>query len=124
MFHLDRMVASWTMAGLLAASPLLVVGCTQPNSSAEVSPMGEVVTLYVGPAQVDCVGVGPRKCLQVRYSLADDYQLFYDDIAGFEYEPGYTYELLVEKTPVENPPADASSVRWSLVEVVAKTAVK
>jgi hypothetical protein len=80
----------------------------------------QIVTLYVGSAQVDCVGVAPQQCLLVRESLDEDYSYFYSTIEGFDYEPGYTYELLVEKTPVENPPADGSSIRWTLVEVVEK----
>jgi len=56
--------------------------------------------------------------LLVRESPEADYSYFYSTIAGFDYEPGYNYELLVEKTPVENPPADGSSIRWTLVEVI------
>ncbi len=53
-----------------------------------------------------------------------EYTLFYDQIEGFEYEEGYEYELRVKEETVENPPADASSRKWTLVEVVSKTAVE
>ena len=46
--------------------------------------------------------------------------LFYSQIEGFEYEEGYTYELLVQVDPVENPPADASSLNYTLMEIVDK----
>jgi len=90
------------------------------ESSEQTESQNQIVTLYVGPEQVDCVGVAPQQCLLVRESLEEDYSYFYSTIEGFDYEPGYAYELLVEKTPVENPPADGSSIRWTLVEVVAK----
>ena len=84
----------------------------------------ETKTLYVGAEQVDCVGVGPQKCLLVKENLDEDYTFFYDSIDGFEWEAGYEYELLVNVTEVENPPADASSLRYELVEVVSKTEVE
>jgi heat shock protein HslJ len=69
------------------------------------------------------MGVAPQTCLQVKENLEDEYSLFYSTIEGFEFEPGFEYELLVNKQIVPNPPADASSFRWTLVEVVSKTPV-
>ena len=80
-------------------------------------------TLFVGPELVDCVGVGPQECMQVREDAESDWTFFYDQIVGFEYEPGFEYELLVRETEIENPPADGSSIEVTLVEVVSKTAV-
>jgi heat shock protein HslJ len=67
------------------------------------------------------VGVGPQKCLLVKENPDDDWTMYYDQIQGFDYEPGYEYELRIVEEEVENPPADASSIRWTLVEVVSKT---
>ena len=53
----------------------------------------------------------------------EDWSYFYGDIDGFTYELGYTYDLVVEKTPVNNPPADASSIRYTLKKLIAKKAV-
>jgi heat shock protein HslJ len=78
-------------------------------------------TLYVGPYLVDCEGAGPQKCMLVRESLEEEYSLFYDQIKGFEYEEGYEYELRVQVEAVENPPADASSLRYTLIELVEQT---
>lgn len=90
-----------------------------PESSDE----GELVTLYVGPEQVDCEGEGPQTCLLVKENPEDEYQFFYSSIDGFNYEPGYEYELNVLVEPVENPPAGGSSLNYTLVEEVSKTAV-
>lgn len=113
-----------TLAVFSGIGMVAITGCVLPPTETEAtSPDMEIVTLFVGPEQVDCVGVAPQQCLQVRYAPNEDYQFFYSDIQGFDYEPGFDYELLVQKIPVENPPADASSIEWRLVEVVSKTPV-
>ena len=74
-------------------------------------------TFNIGPELKDCVGVGPQKCMVVNDKF------FYDSIEGFDYQAGYEYELLVEKTERENVPADASKYTYTLVEIVSKEAV-
>ena len=94
----------------------------QPEASAE-SLDGEETTLYVGPTQVDCVGVGPMTCMLVKTEPDGEYTFFYDQIEGFDYVPGYEYELLVNVEEVANPPADSSSLKYTLIEVVSATEV-
>jgi len=79
-------------------------------------------TVYVGPYLVECEGVAPQQCMLVKDDPEGDWTLFYDRIEGFDYEEGYEYELLVSEQEIDNPPADASSIKWTLVEVVSKTA--
>ncbi|WP_374619495.1 DUF4377 domain-containing protein [Pandoraea sp.] len=72
----------------------------------------------------DCTGVAPRKCLRVRN--ADDsgkapWELWYTRIDGFEWKPGVEYRVKIHGEPIANPPADASSMRWTLVEVIRET---
>lgn len=95
----------------------------EPSPTEEPAPTEgpEEITLFVGPVQVDCVGVAPQKCLLVREDPGQGYTMFYDQIEGFEFEKGYIYELRVLKEPVANPPADASSIRWVLVSVEDKS---
>ncbi|MGK7905455.1 MAG: DUF4377 domain-containing protein [Hormoscilla sp.] len=81
----------------------------------------EIVTLYVGPNLVDCMGVAPQKCMLVREEDEQEFTYFYFGIEGFDYEPGYNYKLRVRKTPIANPPMDASSIQWTLVEQLEKT---
>jgi len=76
------------------------------------------VAMIVAPEQVDCVGVAEQKCYQVKFDPDEDWQLFYDQIEGFEYQEGYRYTLLVEKLDVLDPPADSSAFRYMLVEVL------
>jgi heat shock protein HslJ len=80
--------------------------------------------LDVDSQMADCVGVSPRKCLRVRN--ADDsgktqWELWYAHIDGFEWKPGVEYRVKIHGEPVANPPADASSMRWTLVEVIRET---
>lgn len=89
-------------------------------SPTPTTPATETKTLFVHESQVDCEGVQPMKCMQVRESEDDEWTYFYERIIGFEYEEGYRYELRVEVEHLPNPPADKSSLRYRLVEVVSK----
>lgn len=81
-----------------------------------------IETLYVNRELVDCEGgAGPQKCLQVRRRPDELWELFYGEIEGFSFEPGFTYQLRVDVEEVDNPPPDASSLRYALVEIVDKT---
>ncbi len=95
----------------------LLTGC-QSNDPAAGS--GNRQLLYVHESQVECVGVAPMQCMLVRNEPAGDWGYFYSDIEGFAYEPGYRYTLSIEVFDVANPPADASSKRYVLVDVLEK----
>lgn len=84
---------------------------------------GEVKTLFVHEQLADCEAEGPRKCLQVRESESDEWTLFYSNIEGFDYEEGTRYELRVRVEKVDDPPADGSSLRYVLLEVVSEEKV-
>jgi hypothetical protein len=114
-------LSTLALSALLGLGTVAIAACV-PNADGneESTSDVEIVTMFVAPEKVECVGVAPQECLQVRYAPNEDYQLFYSSIEGFDYEPGYDYELLVQKTPVDNPPADGSSIQWTLVEVVSK----
>jgi len=42
---------------------------------------------------------------------------FYSNIEGFTYEPGKIYTLAVEVERINNPPADASALKYTLLEM-------
>jgi heat shock protein HslJ len=107
----------------MAAVLLFALAACQPVSDPRAGNAPVEKTFFVGAELVDCVGVGPMQCMLVKENLDDEYQLFYSKIEGFEFEPGYTYELRVLVEPVANPPADASSLRYTLIEVVSKEPV-
>jgi hypothetical protein len=81
----------------------------------------EIVGMQVADSYRDCYGAhGPEKCLQVKENGAANWQLFYNRIRGFTYEEGYEYELIVNREKVVNPPADGSSLKYTLVKEVSK----
>jgi len=79
-------------------------------------------TLWVNSAKVDCVGVGPMQCFQIKNSEGEPWSNFYQEISGFDYEPGYIYKLKVSVTTLDTDklPADKSSLAYQLIEVISK----
>jgi hypothetical protein len=43
---------------------------------------------------------------------------------GLDFEPGVSYKLRVREYQVPNPPADASSIRWQLLDVEERSRPK
>ncbi|AXT48944.1 MULTISPECIES: META and DUF4377 domain-containing protein [Chromobacterium] len=80
--------------------------------------------VYVAAERKPCTGVAPMQCLQIRESKDQPWQLHYGEIEGFKPEPGIAYRLRLKEFKVENPPADASSIRWVLDMVVEQEVVK
>ena len=98
---------------------LILSGC-----GAKEEVIGET-HLRVNSYTVDCVGVMEGQCLLVQEGDlvgSEDWEYFYfeDGIVGFDYEPGYIYNLLVKKVPVKNPPMDGSSIRYELIRILSK----
>ena len=79
-----------------------------------------VMEVTVGPKLLDYVGVGPRKCLDVNG------RFFYEGIDAFKHEEGYNYRLKIERCDAfpgeKEPPQEASSYGYRLIEVISKTA--
>lgn len=114
-------VAALLSALVLSAGGALT-GCSSAESEAgPEAGSGEVVRMWIEPDLVDCVGVAPMECLQVAYTEGGEPEYFYDSIAGFEHQEGTSYVIDVQVTEVENPPADASSLSYTLVDVISAT---
>jgi heat shock protein HslJ len=80
--------------------------------------------MIIHPDQVDCQRMMQQKCFQVRINDSKEWTLFYERIIGFNFEPGYRYELLVIETKRPEPlPADLSAFIYKLEKVISKTAV-
>jgi hypothetical protein len=77
-------------------------------------------TMIVGAKLVDCEGAGPMKCMQVKAKESDNWEYFYGNIQGFNYESGYEYVIKVKVEEVRNPPADGSSHHYTLINQVSK----
>ncbi len=91
------------------------------DAGAAENDRADVRTLFVNAERVECEGgAGPQKCLQTRAKESDPWEFFYGGIEGFTFEPGHLYELRVEVSTVAAPPADGSSLRYRLLEIVSK----
>lgn len=112
----------------VAVTAILAVACgatrevAAPTGALPAESGSTVKTLQVAPSRVACTGVAPQMCLQVRESAGAAWSLLYEEIAGFDYVPGYLYEIRIKEEAVANPPADASSIRRTLVAILSKTA--
>lgn len=106
------------LKGTLLVSSLFVLSQCKPMPN---SKSDNEKTFIVGPETADCTGVTPMKCLQVKEKASDSWQNFYTNIEGFTYEPGYEYVLKVKTEKIENPPMDASSIKYTLIKQVSKT---
>jgi uncharacterized membrane protein len=93
------------------------------NNTNREDQSGELMEMYIFPLRSNCdAGAGMMKCLQVAYQKPEkpsDWQLFYDNIAGFDWEEGTMYHLMVRKMERENIPADAGKYTYSLAEILA-----
>ncbi|WP_176593533.1 META and DUF4377 domain-containing protein [Sphingobium sp. EM0848] len=79
--------------------------------------------IYVSADTKPCTGVAPMTCLQVREKETDAWQLHYSGIVDFDPQPGIEYRLRIVEEKLANPPADASSIRWTLDQVIEQRVV-
>lgn len=115
------------LAGLAIAGFTAVACDSTPNSVNTPTPVSSAPavekTLQVDASPVVCTGVTQQTCLRIRETSDAAWSLLYDGIVGFDYEPGFLYEIRIKEETVANPPADASSVRRTLLSVLSKTPV-
>ena len=79
------------------------------------------IKLTVASEQVDCTGVGRQKCFLTKKDGDADWSFWYSGIREFNYEPGFEYVIEVKVDTVATPPADASSIIYTLVQEISKT---
>ncbi len=107
---------------LVATGAIAAAACGRPDTEiqeATIGPDTEIQEVTIGPERVECQGAAPMMCLVV------DGLLFYQEIDGFEHEPGYEYRLRIEQYDAwpgqDEPPADASLYGYRLIEIIRKT---
>ncbi|CAK7061995.1 MAG: hypothetical protein KER_02650 [Kerstersia gyiorum] len=91
--------------------------------SGNMQETGNKRQIYLDDRKVPCTGVAPQTCYRVRDSKDSPWQLFYGEIAGFDFQPGTSYLLRINEIQVDQPPADAPSVRWVLDGVLEQRSV-
>lgn len=113
-----------TIITALIAVLLGLVSCSSDN---DYEDKVEQVTVYVS-AETGLFYNVPNTTLEegmmIRVDGEDHYIcVAFNTIAGFTYEKGNEYELLVKKTKLANPPKDSGSIRYELIRIVSKKKV-
>ncbi|MFY7991446.1 MAG: META domain-containing protein [Fluviicola sp.] len=104
------------MKRLISLLTILALGW---NASAQ-----RTLKMVVNEVPQNCQRMMPQQCLNVKINGSKQWELFYENIQGFDYQAGYVYELVVTETPRPEPiPADLSKLMYKLVKVVSKKAV-
>lgn len=110
-----------TLYLLLNLTLLAAVSCQKET---EIELAGVLEIWWINSSKVDCTGVGPMSCFQIQKGNkieSRSWELFYDQIEGFQYEPGNLYQVKVGISKKSEPiPADASSLNYKLVEIMSK----
>jgi heat shock protein HslJ len=104
---------------------ILIVAILIASCSAQKLTSSKPQIYWVNSLKVSCTGVAPMKCLQVQKNKTIEkgkWQNFYANIEGFDFQTGYIYKLSVKEEKIDpaKVPADGSSVKYTLVEVLEK----
>lgn len=77
---------------------------------------------WINSTKLPSQGIGPMTCLQVQEGAEIEERKwldFFSNIEGFDYNPGNIYRIKINVEQLPPPiPADASSLRYSLAEVI------
>jgi len=101
---------------------LLFFNCTSKDLN-EDTYVPEGTLMRINSYTVPCEGIIEMNCLLLQKGNqigTEQWDYFYDSIEGFEYEEGFQYDLDVLIKAIENPPADASSIRYQLIRLIRK----
>ena len=79
---------------------------------------------WVGAQTRECYGMVPQQCLLVKKKVDGEWNNFYDQIEGFTYQKGFEYKVRVAVTPIEQPMADGSDRRYTLLDVLSKVSAE
>lgn len=86
--------------------------------------MMEEKEFWINSTKLPCQGVGPMTCLQIQEGAEIEegkWLNFFSNIEGFDYKPGNIYRIKVKVEKLPPPiPADASSLRYTLIEVISE----
>ena len=114
-----------TIITALLAALLGLVSCSSDN---DYKDKVEQVTVYVS-AETGMFYNVPNTTLEEGMRIlieGEDHYICvaFNTIAGFTYEKGNEYELLVKKTTLANPPKDSGSTRYELIRIVSQRKLK
>ncbi|MDY6489569.1 META and DUF4377 domain-containing protein [Acinetobacter faecalis] len=119
---------------LVAANGEKVVFTGKMTPEVKYQTQGETIFLEVNPKTVQCQGVAPQTCLQVREIKYNDkgiktqadqnWSNFYDSIEGYEHNPNERQVIRVKRYEIKNPAADQSKYAYVHDMTIEREAVK
>ena len=112
---------------ITALLAIVVIGLVSCNSDNDYEDKVEQVTVYVS-AETGLFYNVPNTSLEEGMLIRIDHEYYicvaFNTIAGFTYEKGNEYELLVKKTKLANPPQDSGSIKYELLRIVSQRRVE
>jgi heat shock protein HslJ len=94
----------------------------------------ETIFLEVNPKTVECQGVAPQTCLQVREikyngqgiktQVDKDWTRFYETIEGYEHNPNERQVIRVKRYEIKNPAADQSKYAYVHDMTIERESIK
>lgn len=78
------------------------------------------VRLVISSEMIQCEGEMIYPCFQAKKETDPYWTMTIDYIEGFEFEPGIEYVLDLNIEHISQPKQDASSVKYTLVQIVEK----
>ena len=113
---------------ITALLALVAIGLVSCNSDNNYEDKVEQVTVYVSAETgllYNVPNTTPEEGMRILIEGEDHYIcVAFNTIAGFNYEKGNEYELLVKKTTLANPPKDSGSTRYELIRIVSQRKLK
>lgn len=101
------------IAPILLLSLLFACGAKDKN----------VHNYWINSYTVPCEAAPEVPCFQFQKEeamLHGEWETMTSNIVGFDYEPGYLYDLQVRETKLASPAPDGSTIRYELVAIEAK----
>ena len=106
---------------------LAVFSLVSCSSDSNYEDKVEQITVYVSAETgmfYNVPNTTPEEGMMIRIDGEENYIcVAFSTIAGFTYEKGNEYELLVKKTILANPPHDSGSIRYELIRIVSQRKV-
>ena len=113
----------WRIAFMMLAA-FSLASCSSDNDNKDKV---EQITVYVS-AETGMFYNVPNTSLEEGMLVRIDHEYYicvaFNTIAGFTYEKGNEYELLVKKTKLANPPQDSGSIKYELIRIVSQRKVE
>lgn len=90
-----------------------------PHKGIAEGSVTKILSMKLQPYLSPCTGMMQVLCKQVTFEGQVKPGLFYDNIAGFDFHWGHSYQLKVKVKEIESPLQDASALEYQLVKIIS-----